>query len=84
MRASACDPQTVTIEGVPILAAGGPYHGQGSAPEGDYFSQEDLDNIARANTALADELRVPVKLGHSAEQRLLRDSGLTKDEQQED
>jgi hypothetical protein len=33
---------TVDLEGVEILAAGGPVRGFGSPPEGDYWGIEDL------------------------------------------
>lgn len=69
---------TVDIEGVAILAAGGPYYGTGSPPEGDFFSKADLEQIADDTNRLIGlgELRPPSKLGHSDEQRLLNNSGL--------
>jgi hypothetical protein len=72
--------ETVNIDAVPILAAGGPYFGAGSGPAGDCFSVADLERVASANEALRDELKVPLKIGHSASQRLLRNSGLFGDE----
>jgi hypothetical protein len=71
--------QTTEILGVPILAVGR-FKGIGSPPEGDDFTLQDLQNIARANNTLADEVRVPVKIGHSQAQRLLRNTGLYADE----
>ena len=73
--------QTESLLGVPIMAAGGPYNGRDSGAAGDRFTRGDLQLIAANTNALADELRVPVKIGHSREQRLLRDSGLYVDEQ---
>jgi hypothetical protein len=72
--------EAITIEAVPIMAVGGPFHGQGSPPEGDSFSKRDLQQIAAANEELAGELHVPVKLGHSGAQQLLKNSGLFADE----
>jgi hypothetical protein len=73
--------ETVTLPGIDIFAAGGPYFGQGSPPEGDTYSADDLARIAAANNALADEVRVPITIGHGREQRLLKNSGLRPDEQ---
>lgn len=73
--------ETVTLERVPILSEGGPYYGTGSPPEGDYYTKDDLEEIAAANRALAQEVKASNKLGHSKEQRLLANSGLSVDEQ---
>lgn len=72
--------ETVDRNGVEILAAGGPIRGVGSPPGGDFYTVEDLERIAAANRELADEIRPPNKIGHSKEQRLLRNSGLTDGE----
>lgn len=76
------DLETTDILNVDLLAAGGPYHGTGSPPEGDHYDEDDLRQIAeRTNRLLAaGELRAPVKLGHSKEQKLLRESGFTDGE----
>ena len=68
--------ETVDIAGVEILAAGGPVHGVGSPPEGDYWSADELQGIADANRALAGELKPPNKIGHSDAQALLLNSGM--------
>lgn len=57
--------ETVDLEGVEILAAGGPVHGVGSPPEGDRYSIADLEAIAQANRELESELRPPAKIGHA-------------------
>jgi hypothetical protein len=56
--------ETVDLEGVEILAAGGPVRGRGSPPEGDYWTIEDLDAIAQAARELEGEIRPPAKIGH--------------------
>lgn len=73
---------TRDLLGVDLLAAGGPYHGTGSPPGGDFYSADDLKRIARDTNAMSatGELRIPVKLGHSKEQKLLRESGFTDGE----
>lgn len=74
--------QTQDILGVDLLAAGGPYHGTGSPPEGDFYRDDDLRRIADDTNRLmaTGELRAPVKLGHSREQRLLKESGFSDGE----
>ena len=66
---------TEDFEGVELLASGVRIHGHGSAPEGQVYSERDLEAIASANRELADEILVPLKIGHSPEQRLLHASG---------
>lgn len=56
--------ETVDLEGVEILAAGGPVHGQGSAPGGDVWTPEQLRELAAANRELAAELKPPATIGH--------------------
>lgn len=68
--------ETVDLDGIEILAAGGPYFGTGSPPEGDTFDVGFLQSLADANNALASQVRPPIKIGHSKSQRLLRNSGL--------
>lgn len=70
------DLETEDFEGVDILAAGGPYHGQGSARNGDHYDVARLERFASDARELANEVRAAVKLGHSPEQQLLRESGL--------
>lgn len=74
------DLETVDLIGVELLATGGPVHGGGSPPEGDYWSTADLEAIASANRDLAAELKPAAKLGHAKRQALLADSGLTDGE----
>lgn len=68
--------QTRDLKAVELMSEGGPYFGKGSPPEGDFFSREDLEEIASANRELYAEVRPPNKLGHSKEQILLAQSGL--------
>lgn len=67
--------ETVDLEGVDLLVAGGPYYGKGSPPEGDFFDEARLRAIVAANVALADELKPANKIGHSKEQALAANSG---------
>lgn len=71
---------TVDIDSVPILAAGGPYHGKGSPAKGDFFTEDYLNELAANNTALAGEVKPANKIGHSKAQRLLVNSGLATDD----
>lgn len=68
--------ETVNLEAVEILSAGGPVHGVGSPPEGDFWTKDDLEAIAAANRELAGELKAPNKIGHSTAQVLLENTGL--------
>lgn len=72
--------ETENMDGVPILSVGGPYKGSGSPDEGDHFDIDFLNTLAAANNELAHEIKVPIKLGHSKSQRLLKNSGLWADE----
>jgi hypothetical protein len=72
--------ETVDIPGVDLLSTGGPIHGTGSPAGGDYFDEADLRAIADANRELADEVKIPIKIGHSRSQKLLKGSGLYSDE----
>lgn len=65
---------TVDLIGVEIMAAGGPIHGVGSPPEGDYWTVDDLRAMALADEELGDELRPPNKIGHDDDQALVRNS----------
>jgi hypothetical protein len=64
VRRHNADLETVTLEGVEILSTGGPIHGVGSPPEGDFWKPEDLRAMADAATELGDELKPPSKIGH--------------------
>ena len=48
--------ETVDLDGVEILSTGGPIHGKGSPPAGDYWKPEDLRAMAEADAALHGEL----------------------------
>jgi hypothetical protein len=74
--------ETVDLEGVEILARGGPYHGKGSPPEGDYLSDADLDRYAANTNRLhaLHELTSPNKLGHSKGQELTAGEFLSDDQ----
>ncbi len=60
--------ETVDLDGVEILATGGPIHGQGSAAGGDYWTTADLRALAAADAELGDELQPPARLGHRPEE----------------
>jgi hypothetical protein len=79
---SMAELETEDLEGVEILASGGPYMGSGSVSGGDYYANADLEKIANANNELADEVRPVNKVGHSSKQRLLRNSGFVDDDEQ--
>ena len=66
--------------GVPIMAVGGPFHGTGSPPEGDFFDAAYLQALADTGNTYAGEVEAALKIGHSKEQRLLKNSGLMVDE----
>ena len=68
--------ETVDIPAVEILATGGPVFGQGSPVGGDYYTRDQLEEIAAANRELAAELDPPMKIGHSDAQTLLKNSNL--------
>jgi hypothetical protein len=74
--------ETVDLEGVEILARGGPFHGKGSPPEGDYLADADLDRYAANTNHLhgLHELTSPNKLGHSKDQELVADEFLPDDQ----
>lgn len=69
--------ETVDVDGIEILSAGGPYFGTGSPPEGDTFDVSFLQELAEAGNALSDQVKPPIKIGHSKTQKLLRNSGLS-------
>lgn len=74
------DLATVDIPGVEILASGGPVYAIGSPPDGDFYTREELEGIAAAHHELGDEIRAPIKIGHSDRQQLAANSGLTEGE----
>lgn len=67
---------TEDFAGVELLRAGVRVHGVGSPPEGDLWTRRDLERIALAARELKGEVRAPLKLGHSRDQRLLREAGM--------
>lgn len=79
-RELADELQTVDLDNVEILRAGGPVHAIGSPPEGDHFTADDIRGMAAAAQELeaAGELRAPAKIGHDPRQRLA--SGVTPGE----
>jgi hypothetical protein len=72
--------ETVDLKAIPVMAAGGPYRGVGSPPEGDYYSVADLEQFARDTNELIEQIDPPAKIGHSFGQRMLRSSGISDDE----
>lgn len=65
---------TENLLGVEIMATGGPIHGIGSPPEGDFWTPDDLRGMALADEELGDEILPPVKIGHPDEQTILANS----------
>lgn len=72
------DLQTVDIPAVEILSTGGPVHGHGSPPEGDFWTRDQLEEMAVAARELAhtQELDAPMKIGHDDAQTLVKNSAL--------
>lgn len=63
--------ETIDLDAVEVLSVGGPVHGLGSPPAGDYWTADDLRAMAEADTELHGELNPTVsvnppknKLGH--------------------
>lgn len=79
-RSFAAELETVDMDGVELLAAGGPYFGTGSPEEGDFFDEKFLKTLAQNAETLRDEVQPPIKIGHSQGQKLLKNSGLFTDE----
>lgn len=67
------------VNAVEVMAADETVHGVGSAPEGDTYSEAELEEIAGNTNAVIDRLKPFVKLGHSSEQALAKASGLYDD-----
>lgn len=65
---------TCDLVGVEILSVGGPVHGIGSPPEGDFWTLEELRGMAEADAELGDELLPPNKIGHPDAQTLVANS----------
>lgn len=65
--------ETRDILGLEVLATG-TFWGQGSPPEGDTFTEADLDLMVEAAAALP--LKRPAKLGHNNEQAIIASDGL--------
>lgn len=74
--------ETVKLEGVAVMAAGGPYRAKGSPPGGDFYDDATLQRIADASNRYTErgELRSINKIGHDPQQRLLAASGITDGE----
>jgi hypothetical protein len=73
--------ETVDLEGVEILRAGGPFVGKGSPPGGDFYTAKDIAAIAGRNQQLSGEVFPANKIGHSKEQRLITNTfGAGEDE----
>jgi hypothetical protein len=70
------DLETVDIPAVEVLSTGGPVHGQGSPPEGDFWTRDQLEQMAAAARELAAEIKPPNKIGHSDAQQLVANSAL--------
>ena len=68
--------ETRDLYDVEILSTGGPVHGVGSPPEGDYWTSSDLRAMVSAAAELGDEVKAPNKIGHSSTQALLANSDL--------
>ena len=66
VRKNADELETVDLDGVEILSAGGPVHGKGSPPEGDYWRPEDLRAMADADAELHGELNPAVSVNPPA------------------
>lgn len=69
--------ETVDIPAVEIMATGGPVFAIGSKRGGDFYTRADLEAIANAHVELGNEIRAPLKVGHSDRQQLLANSGIT-------
>lgn len=68
--------ETVDIPAVEILSTGGPVHGTGSPPEGDFWTRDQLEEMATAARELATEIKAPNKIGHNDAQTLVKNSAL--------
>lgn len=71
---------TEDIVGIEVFAAGGPYHGTGSPPEGDFYNDTDIEQLAADSERFADRVKAPLKLGHGDAQGLLA-AGFEEDEE---
>lgn len=63
------DLPTVDLSGVEILRANVRIHGQGSPPEGDLYSTDDLRALCDAHAELASERRPCATIGHGGTER---------------
>lgn len=72
--------ETVDIDRIEYLATG-THRGALSPPEGDTYTEADLDEMAAAANELGDELRQPIRLGHRLDRRLKDDGDLEDDAQ---
>jgi len=66
-KASLEDKQTFNVDNKEIFRAG--------TWKGKTYTEKDLDSIVMAYDDLKDKLKIPLKLGHSAEQSLLQQEG---------
>ena len=73
--------ETVDLDGVDVLSAGGPYHGAGSPAGGDFYTEADLRKIAASHELLGPEIRPRNLVGHDPRQPMLAASGLYGDDQ---
>lgn len=64
------------------MAAGGPFRGRGSPPEGDFYTEDDLREFARQTNEVIDEIDPFTKIGHNTSQILARRSGLYGEDDQ--
>ena len=66
---------TVDLKDVEIFAEG-TWLGKNSAPEGDTYTAQDLENMVTAFEELKDRIKPPAKLGHDFAQKFAQQSGL--------
>lgn len=71
--------ETVEIPRIEVFRSGGPFFGALSPPEGDTYTDADLDEAAAAANELRDEVRQPIGLGHRLDKRLRRDGAFSAD-----
>src|SRR5262245_44883716 len=74
--------ETVDIDGVEVFRSGGPYFGQGSPPEGETYTPDDVRKLVTDTAHLVGGgvAKSVVKIGHSAAQKLAKSLGLHTDE----
>ena len=67
--------KTVDLKNVEIFAEG-TWFGKNSAPEGDVYTAQDLENMVTAFDELKERIKPPAKLGHDFAQKFAQQSGL--------